>query len=910
MQIQVQLNLSRTTLVYDYDAASGTLSNTFTQEDQQNFVLDLFPDEKIPVTLVTSDPGDPGVRPTSFTKSFLIPGTSNNSKALNFPYMSSNDLPWRFSRGYIEGNKYYFYQLQGTIVVDGIQYFAGTIDLTNVNISQGEVSSYEINFLATEVNVFEEFNNKFLTSLPFMKKETTAGVTGIDIRNPDEIVTAMGVTGPDTTFTLGAGSYGGFTFAYPDFGFQNTGDMNIGSCPGVTGPSFNTTEDVRTLYATGAAPANFRAAGLRAGYNLQPFKFVKSLIDDCFDNSVYDYTSEFMETDFFKSLLLLYYDNSKPPSNNWMFRYGENPTNFFPDRSIANPVVVRTIEELDECSVPNTWPVNAGQITEDLYSFWDTETYAFTLPASGTYKIRIKAKAIVRFGWDQLVGGQGGFCPGGTPNTNPYPHSTYPLIGPNSSIDLRNAANSVVAFQTISNPTKIGADILGNPNTYTKNGTTHYQWEAAYDLYSTPIEFTFTGVTGDIFRIVYAYDAQNYYAAPVASGCSAFPVADRLYEDAMDLIVEDIRISVVNWERTIPPITQKEFMQQVVKLFNLYFEVTPNSKKIAMEPRNDFFNGAEVLDWTDKVDISSPRQIEKYTPPNEVFLKYTDTQNFVDVERQKADNLYNLNYGSVLKKFINCDGIQNIELLSASPTPYLTWNTSYQIRPSYPQSTYGGTAGTYYNLPGMALYPKDESGNRQIAETTQYYFAVANGLQPNPQFLTPGGTRVPVYVYIGAQNGVSRLNIGGTGGTAAAQVVSPFSQIVGVGPNNPGVDLNFKATSPFIWNVGSTILTADPLTFKVGTALGTVPPIVTNSKTLYEGYYEAFYNNLFTQRYYKMKVKLSPADYAQFSFRNPVYIRFPNGDAKEFLVVSISYDPTTTEPADVVLSTFNPIYLN
>lgn len=908
MQIQVQLNLARTILVYDYDATSGTLSNTFVQLSPENFTLDMFPDEKIPITLVTSDPGDPGVRPTSFTKSFLIPGTSNNSKALNFPYMASNDTPWRFSRGYIEGNKYYFYQLQGTIVVDGIQYFAGTIDLTNVNIQQGEVSSYEINFLATEVNVFEEFNNKFLTSLPFMKKETTAGVTGVDIRNPEEIVTAMGVTGPDTTFTLGAGSYGGFTFAYPDFGFQDTGDMNIGLCTGVTGPSFNTAEDVRSLYATGSAPSSFRATGLRAGYNLQPFKFVKSLIDDCFNNSVYDYSSEFMNTDFFKSLLLLYYDNSKPPSNNWMFRYGENPVNFYADRSIANPVVVRTIDQLDECSVPNTWPVNAGQITEDIYSFWDPETNALTLPASGTYKISIKAKAIVLFGWDQLVGGiYGGNCPGGTPNANLYPHSTYPLIGPNSSIDLRNGANAVVDFQNISNPTKIGPDILGNPNTYTKNFTTHYQWESVYDLYSTPIEFTFTGVTGDVFRIVYAYDAQNYYAAPVAAGCSAFPVADRLYQDAMDLIVEDVRISVINWERTIPPITQKEFLQQVVKLFNMYFEITPNSKKIAMEPRNDFFSDAEVLNWTDKVDISSARQIQKYTPPNEVFMKYADTQNFVDVERQNQDNLYSLNYGSVLKKFINCDGQQTIELKSASPTPYLVWNTAYNGIPVYPQSTYGGTGGTYYNLPGMALYPKNSEGFRQISEKTQYYFSVANGLQPSPQFLTTINTRIPVYVYVGATNGVARLNIGGTGGTAAAQVVSPFSSILG----SNAIDLNFKPTSSFIWNVGSTIQTTTPeITYNVGTSLGTYPPCATNSQTLYQGYYEDFYNNLFTQRYYKLKVKLTAADYANFSFRKPIYIRFPNGDAKEFLAVSISYDPTTNDPADVVLSTFNPLYLN
>ena len=261
----------------------------------------------------------------------------------------------------------------------------------------------------------------------------------------------------------------------------------------------------------------------------------------------------------------------------------------------------------------------------------------------------------------------------------------------------------------------------------------------------------------------------------------------------------------------------------------------------------------------------------------------------------------------MLKKFINCDGQQTIELKSASPTPYLVWNTAYNGIPVYPQSTYGGTGGTYYNLPGMDLYPKNSEGFRQISEKTQYYFSVANGLQPSPQFLTTINTRIPVYVYVGATNGVARLNIGGTGGTAAAQVVSPFSSILG----SNAIDLNFKPTSSFMWNVGSTIQTLTPeITYNVGTSLGTYPPCATNSQTLYQGYYEDFYNNLFTQRYYKLKVKLTAADYANFSFRKPIYIRFPNGDAKEFLAVSISYDPTTNDPADVVLSTFNPLYLN
>ena len=76
-------------------------------------------------------------------------------------------------RAEIVNNTYRVYSFQSAIIVDGIPVFVCTVDLTNVNIVQGEVASYEINFLATEVNLFNTYlNNKLLTQLAF-----TAGAT-------------------------------------------------------------------------------------------------------------------------------------------------------------------------------------------------------------------------------------------------------------------------------------------------------------------------------------------------------------------------------------------------------------------------------------------------------------------------------------------------------------------------------------------------------------------------------------------------------------------------------------------------------------------------------------------------------------------------------------------------------------
>ena len=900
MQIQIQLELNRVALTYSYDPITGAIGATAAESNPQKFILDLYPDETIPISYAVSDPADASVRPTPFSKSFLIPATSNNSKAFNFPYMASSERAWYIGRAEIIGNTYVVYASYGSITVDGIPVFVGTVDLTNVNIAQGEVASYEINFLATEINLFNTYlNNRLLTQQPFTIGATSAGVFGIDISDPAEVVIAMGVTGPDTTFTLGAGSYGGFMFGYPDFGFPDDGFAGSpGVCLGETGPSFNTTENVRSLYATGPAPTDIRSTPLRAGYNLLPYPFVKTYIDQAFESTPFTYVSEFFQTDLFKSLVLLYLDNTKVPTNSYMYRFGYNPDTFYADRDIFNPTVVRTIEYLDECSVPGTFPVGANNRTEDIYNFWDSVEGAFVLPADGQYKIEVSAKAIVRFGWDQLVGGiYGANCPGGTPNANPYPHTTYPLIGPNSVLEITNEAGTVIDFVSIASPTKVGADVLSVPNTYTKNGGTHYQWEAVYNLYSSPTTFTFSGSAGDKFYLKFAYDSQNYWNAPVAAGCNSFPVNERLYQDSMDLIVEDVRVNTIVWPRTVPPITEKELFQQVVKLFNLYFEITPNSNQVKIEPRNEFYDDTNILDWTDKLDISQTRTIQQFLPPKQVFFKFQDTENFADTERQKIDNLYNLNAASTQVQFINGQGEQSIELLAGSTTPYLTWSTAFGTTPWYPQFA---RSGVYYNIPGLALYPKQDDGLRELSETSNYFFAFANGLVSTPVMWDNSTTRTPVAVFTSSTDGVATLKIGGTGATAA-QILSTFSTLFpGATAAIPAVDLAFKPTTTYIWRYGT----------QLGSQPGNLPSCVVNSETLYEHYYEGFYQNLNRQRFLKAKFKLTTEDIANFSFRNPVFIQFPNGDAAQYIVQSINYDPTTNAPAEVVLSTYNPLYIN
>ena len=157
--------------------------------------------------------------------------------------------------------------------------------------------------------------------------------------------------------------------------------------------------------------------------------------------------------------------------------------------------------------------------------------------------------------------------------------------------------------------------------------------------------------------------------------------------------------------------------------------------------------------------------------------------------------------------------------------------------------------------------------------------------------------RTPVAVFVSSTDNVATLKVGGTGATAA-QILSTYSSLF---PGaTPAIDLAFKPTSTYIWRYG-TLLASQP---------GNQPAGVANSETLYTKYYEGFYENLNRQRFLKAKFKLTTEDIADFSFRNPVFVQFPNGDAAQYIVQSINYDPTTNKPADVLLSTYNPLYIN
>jgi hypothetical protein len=883
----VELFLTKKTNVYNYSVTSSGATNIgslIRSDDERGYRLDLFEGEKIPITYQISDVNDPSKKKSPYSKNFLIPGTKRNSIALDFPYMISSNVAFSVYNGSVvetgvTGQFEWHLPIQESqLYIDGILAFTGQLELSRAIINNGEVNSFEVNFLSTQINIFDELENKNMRDLDLPTPE---------LASASDVYKAFGPTkaGPFAeTFTIAGVTYEGFRLAYPDWGFTPVGPTGYVT-DGV--PAWATTGRTKIFTTSNTPPTDINNAGLWVGYNFTFYAFAITLIDKIFEGIDFSYSSDFFQSDEFCKLLLLCYDSSQPPSNTQLKIFGSNPsaTSYYNDAFATGQVNCPTpkINQLTSFNrtgtVPGASPFNANEKLRDPFEIWTGESLQFQSP--GVYTIRLKAVVDIRFGWDMLYGGQGANCPGGTPNANVYPWATASLLGPNSEIYFYNERTGVKITRNIAGLTMTNT-ALSSPATYVKGGVTHYQWESSHDAYTTPLDYTLLAEAGDIWKLYIKTDSDNYCNQAVAFGCNALPISQRKYQPAVDVLALDISPYYHNWNQTLPDITQKDFLVAIIKHFNLYTEIAPNSRIVTFEPRDDFYNFGNVQDWTNKVDLNTAREIVKSSPPSYVIARMAQTDNRDDKTRQETTE-DNLEYGSYKEFLTNGKGDgQEFTSMFGSLIPdnmkSITVSGTLDVR------NINNTIS--YNIPNPALFVQDEEGNRTLTEKSIMYLGYT------PTRVTPrtaSGTNLFANYFLPGPTGyISNLSVNpGTSTSGTADHLWSLSSI-----GSTGNDINFNPTQT-TWLSDSGV----PLVFNF---------IQTN----YDVYFKSFYDNLNEQKILKAQVRLQPSDIARFSFRNPIWITFPNGDGDYFIVSSIQYDPTSTQNSTVELLTFNKEYFN
>jgi hypothetical protein len=900
--MNIELLIENGTKVYNYVPSSSgntTIGSLKRIDNQQGFALDLYPDEKISLSYQIAEVRDPNKKTTSFSKSFYIPGTARNNLAMGYAYNPLVDEAWRVGTTTADttNQEYNVTYRNAFLTVNGVLSFTGTLEILKAKTQNGNIVSYEVFFLASENTLLDLWDQVQLPELNFGGE--FPAMTG----SPTNFRAAMDNTDADATFSIAGTNYNGFTFGYPDWGFEDAPLISAatGSYPYV---GYNPSELTTIWQDSSSAPSDERQCGLRFGYNVLPYQYLKSLVDKIFELAGYSYESTFFNSVDFRQMLLLYYDQTSIGSNMFMkmaatcpgdavTRTGANDE-YFPDFN-GNNVLTNTLDgDYSYDAVPAAMTFESGK-TEDIYGVYIGDG-VFRFPTPGTWTIQLKAWPGALFGWDQTISP----CSSGCVDPNYYPHATYPILGTDSYINFSNSSRGLLISESISGGSR-------NPitdqyrGTYTKNASTYCQWEYRADHFSTPLSFTITTIApNEEWTLSMTTDASDYYNAPVAGPCPTFPTADRLYRPFCDFVIEDVSILYPNWSQTVPDISCKEFFNNLVSHFNLFVQINPNERKVIIDDRDNFFTNGEIQDWSSKIDLSQDREIQNFTPPKNVLMSFEESENWMDVDyRSQQSNIDGLPYGSL--KVINNYGDGNLEIKSpfSPPTQYYAkfWRLStaggFQILEENGQNIkYTTTSGgdtVYPNIPVLSLYPKDENG-RIPTEKSKLYIAYNNGFVDNPVRRGQFGNATAVYAPISTLT--SSTTLSEPGGTRAAHVISQTSKFTGTPSSKAQVQL-----------FSNTLSTATERGF-VTTAYN-----ASNQNTMYNKYWENYLDNQADTKIYRLKAYLTNRDISLFQFRNPIFLDL-NGDGQYYIVNKIDIDPTQNGAATLELYTFNPLYFD
>jgi hypothetical protein len=232
-------------------------------------------------------------------------------------------------------------------------------------------------------------------------------------------------------------------------------------------------------------------------------------------------------------------------------------------------------------------------------------------------------------------------------------------------------------------------------------------------------------------------DATNYFNRAANAG---YPLNVRIYAPNLSLIVEDISPMTVNWAKTLPPISIKEFLLGLTKYYNLYFDLSLNKRWLTIETRDEYYLDNGLQDWSKKIDINKPREISFIKPKKAVTFTTEASETWID-STYTASNIWGLPFGS--KKVLGTWGDEELEI--TSPFSVITPSSSNIMALTIVGGLTAGTNGPYLqtsggvNIPTASLYSKS-SGVHELVETSKVFIGYNNGMVSLPVCASATGT--------------------------------------------------------------------------------------------------------------------------------------------------------------------------
>ena len=512
-----------------------------------NESIDLLEDVSIPITYSIADIRNPEQRQGTFTKTISIPGTKTNNKLFSHIFrVSKLSQSTDFNPAL---------KADCLILEDSIEILRGSLRLLDISYQENGEIIYNCVAFGETSDLFFSINNDKLTDL--------------DLSAYDHDWTKDNIT-DSWSATRGIG------YIYPmiDYGTNDDSTLNKWA--------------VKDFF---------------------PAIYVKQYLDSIFERAGYTYTSTFLNSSFFKTLII--------PFNKQNLKLSATDVL---NRSASVKMLAATT--LDDTTLQVSINKRQG-MSQKTYSNWGwTEEISdpnnnfistgFTAPVNGWYNLDIFFNAT---SWDVLT------YPTGTSATNDrYYNMAIDVVNINTGIKI--IKNFTVRTQQISNSLN----------------------------FINPCQQKVYLQGGHVIKVNLNITQSFFYTTDIVGGSTG---ACRLVVDsgsyfrvtAQEQLSENSPIPI---KSVIPEnVLCKDFISGLIKMFNLYIEPDKaNAKNLIIKTRDTFYSDeTNILDWTDKVNYNVPWKI---TPLGELdfkrlILRYKDDQ---DKYNKKYKNSYLEPYGT------------------------------------------------------------------------------------------------------------------------------------------------------------------------------------------------------------------------------------------------------------------------
>lgn len=560
------------------------------------YEVDLYDNEPIQLTKQIFDVENPDERVADFSRTIKLPGTHTNNQIFGHFFdlnrFTINDTLINFNDDF-----------NATLKANALLYFnnvlqsRGSLQLTNViNLPDGGCE-YEVVFIGEVKNLFQDVSEKKLNELDLSAYDHTL--------DRDTIVDSWT-----------AGQANGYVYPLIDYGFDNN-------------------------------QYDFRVEHFR------PAIYAKTLVDKVFSEAGYTYSSNFLTSDFFKSMIL-------PCSGDFNFseqqvedRTGTYDVSGSPTANIYNVGFFG----YDWFKIPfNT------VIKDTSPTGYNTTNYEYTFNATTAGNYTIDAASI------------------GIEYTTPNYPLTFTILSVLHRIRF--------ILERVSGQRETIGIIDQNEIVSQNTLSTFYL--------NLNQKFNFTAASGDK---VYAIFSEIIVVAGAPSPFTRERPSVTILNDSNFTLKTTTQgafegAPIVLSNTINKDLKQSEFLVWLVKMFNLYIESDQfDERKLLIEPRNDYYVSGTV-DWTNKVDYNSeirikPVSLSKY---NQYTFQYTEDDDFWN-KTYKPNSEYT--YGHRTFEVINQFTEETKEVqVGFAPTPLSRWQ--------------------YQNLPISVIKFVNDDGNRQV----------------------------------------------------------------------------------------------------------------------------------------------------------------------------------------------------